>query len=125
MSRRGTKNPCKCSRNGSEENTEFDCGTPSGRSSVVYGATFLRRSYLDAVNVAGAQPGLSFHLYEGKFSTTHDMAGASASQELQVHSTYDNSAESTTTELCLRATSSPQDGFYWYETDSDDGSVLW
>src|SRR3984893_5260423 len=37
---------------------------PGGRRSVVYGATFLRRSYRDAIRFDAKQPGLTLALYE-------------------------------------------------------------
>src|SRR6266853_3152670 len=46
---------------------------PGGRRSVVYGATFQRRSYRDAIRFDANQPGLTFALYEGQFTSAQSI----------------------------------------------------
>jgi len=79
MSRRGTKNPCKCLSKWIGRNTEFDCGYTVWSVQCGLWRDILAAIVPDAVNVAGAQPACRSFV-RGQFSTTHDMAGASASQ---------------------------------------------
>jgi hexosaminidase len=100
--------------------------TPAGRRSVVYGATFLRQSYRDALPYTADQPGLTFTLFDGKFTTTQDIeqgtqaaTGNTNSFDLQQFGrqlTY-----GVTFDGYLRVQS---DGFYQFAVESDDGSVL-
>ena len=58
--------------------------TPRGRRGVVYTATLLRRSYRDAVPYTENRPGLTFTLFDGKFTSTQDIeAGTLAAMGLQ------------------------------------------
>ncbi|MGH8313823.1 MAG: beta-N-acetylhexosaminidase, partial [Steroidobacterales bacterium] len=50
---------------------------PVGRRSVVYGATFLRRPYREAIAGVNPAPGLSFALFDGKFTTVQDLESGS------------------------------------------------
>ncbi len=100
--------------------------TAAGRRSIVYGATFLRQSYRDALPYTADQPGLTFTLFDGKFTTTQDIeqgtqaaTGNTNSFDLQQFGrqiTY-----GVTFDGYLRVAS---DGFYQFAVESDDGSVL-
>ena len=100
--------------------------TPGGRRSVTYGATFLRRSYRDAVLYTANQPGLTFTLFDGKFTTTHDIdqgtevtTGNTSSFDLQQFGRESNYGMRFDGYLKV-----PSDGFYDFAVESDDGAVL-
>ena len=100
--------------------------TPGGRRSVVYGATFLRRSYRDPVPYIADQPGLTFTLFDGKFTTTQSIeqgtqgaTGNTSSFDLQQFGREVNYGIRFDGYLRVQS-----DGFYQFAVDSDDGSVL-
>jgi len=99
--------------------------SPQGRHSVVYGATFLRRDYLEPKRVE-AQPKLAFVLYDGKFASVRDIErgakvskGTTESLDLQQFGRSLNYAVQF--EGFLKIDS---DDFYQFEVASDDGAVL-
>lgn len=100
--------------------------TPRGRRSVTYGATFLRRSYRDAVAYTADQPGLTFTLFDGKFTTTQTIeqgtqaaTGNTSSFDLQQFGRESNYGVRFDGYLKV-----PLDGFYEFAVESDDGAVL-
>ena len=100
--------------------------TPAGRRSMVYGATFLRRSYRDASSVADAQPGLRFALFDGAFATVHSIeqgtraaTGIANSFDLQQFGRSVNYGIRLDGYLKVEA-----DGYYQFAVESDDGSLL-
>ncbi len=100
--------------------------TPRGRRSIVYTATLLQRSYRDAVPYTESQPGLTFSLFEGKFTSTQDIdlgtqvtTGIANSFDLQQFGRQVNYG--VTFDGYLRV---PADGFYKFAVESDDGTVL-
>jgi len=100
--------------------------TPRGRHSVVYGATLLRRSYLDALTYTGDERGLAFRLFDGKFTTTREIDGGTeagtgntGSLDLQQFGRQVNYGVSFDGYLKV-----PADGFYEFAVESDDGAVL-
>lgn len=100
--------------------------TPGGRRSVVYGATFLRRSYRDAIRFDAKQPGLTFALYEGKFTSAQSVGqgtpaarGIASSFDLQQFGRVFDYGISFDGYLTV-----PSDDFYQFAVESDDGSVL-
>jgi hexosaminidase len=101
--------------------------TPRGRRSVVYTATLLRRSYRDAVTYTENRPGLTFTLFDGKFTSTQDIdlgsqatTGTTESLNLQQFGRQVNYG--VTFDGYLKV---PADGFYKFAVESDDGTVLW
>jgi hexosaminidase len=99
---------------------------PGGRRSVVYGATFQRRSYRDAIRFDAKQPGLTFALYEGKFTSaqsielgTPAVRGITSSFDLQQFSREFDYGISFDGYLTVQS-----DDFYQFAVESDDGSVL-
>jgi hexosaminidase len=101
--------------------------TPRGRRSIVYSATLLRRSYRDEVTYAENRPGLTFRLFDGKFTGTADIdlgtqatTGITNSFDLQQFGRQVNYA--VIFEGYLKV---PADGFYKFGSESDDGTVLW
>jgi hexosaminidase len=101
--------------------------TPRGRRSVVYTATLLRRSFRDAVTYTESRPGLTFTLFDGKFTSTADIdLGAQAttvitdSFDLRQFSRQVNYG--VTFDGYLKV---PADAFYKFAVESDDGTVLW
>ncbi len=99
--------------------------TPQGRRSVVYGATFLRRAYLEPKRVE-VQPQLAFALYDGKFASVRDIErgvnvakGTTESLDLQQFGRALNYAVQF--EGFLKIDS---DDFYQFVVHSDDGAVL-
>src|SRR4030095_13719319 len=99
---------------------------PVGRRSVVYGANFLRRAYLDAISGVVPQPGLSFALFEGTFTTVHDIErGIPVSTGIS--SSLDLGQFGRTMKYGVRFEGYVKveaDGFYRFAIESDDGSVL-
>jgi len=100
--------------------------TPGGRRSVVYGATFLRRSYRDAVPYVADRPGLTFTLFDGKFTTTQNIeqgtqaaTGNTDSFDLQQFRRQVNYGVRFDGYLRVQS-----DAFYQFAVESDDGSVL-
>jgi hexosaminidase len=100
--------------------------TPEGRRSVVYGATFLRRSYRDAIRFDAKQPGLTFALYEGKFKSAQSVEqgtaaarGITSSFDLQQFGRVFDYGISFDGYLTVQS-----DDFYQFAVESDDGSVL-
>ena len=101
--------------------------TPRGRPSIVYTATLLRRSYQDAVTYTGSQPGLTFTLLDGKFTSTQDIdlgtqvtTGITNSFDPQQFGRQVNYG--VTFDGYLKV---PADNFYKFAVESDDGTVLW
>ena len=99
---------------------------PGGRRSAVYGATFLRRSYRDAIRVDARQPGLTFALYEGKFTSAQGIEqgtpaarGITSSFDLQQFSRAFDYGISFDGYVTVQS-----DDFYQFAVESDDGSVL-
>ena len=100
--------------------------TPAGRRSMVYGATFLRRSYRDASSVADAQRGLRFALFDGAFATvqsieqgTRAATGIANSFDLQQFGRSVNYGIRLDGYVKVEA-----DGYYQFAVESDDGSLL-
>ena len=100
--------------------------TPRGRRSIVYTATLLRRSYRDAVPYTENRPGLTFTLFDGKFTSTQDFdlgtqatTGITSSFDPQQFGRQFNYG--VTFEGYLKV---PTDGFYKFAVESDDGTVL-
>ena len=100
--------------------------TPGGRRSVVYGATFLRRAYRDAIRFDAKQPGLAFALYDGKFTSAQSVEqgtpaarGITSSFDLQQFGRVFDYGISFDGYL-----TAPSDDFYRFAVESDDGSVL-
>ncbi len=100
--------------------------TPAGRRSMVYGATFLRRSYRDASSMADAQPGLRFALFDGTFASvqsieqgTQAATGIANSFDLQQFGRAVHYGVSFAGYLKVEA-----DGYYQFAVESDDGSLL-
>lgn len=101
--------------------------TPRGRRSIVYSAALSRRSYRDAVAYTEDRPGLTFTLFDGKFSSVQDIdlgtqatTGIANSFDLQQFGRQSNYG--VTFDGYLKV---PADGFYNFAEESDDGSVLW
>jgi hexosaminidase len=99
---------------------------PGGRRSVVYGATFVRRSYRDAIRFDAKQPGLTFARYEGKFTSaqsielgTPAVRGITSSFDLQQFSRVFDYGISFDGYITVQS-----DDFYQFAVESDDGSVL-
>ncbi|HEY7482463.1 MAG TPA: family 20 glycosylhydrolase [Gemmatimonadales bacterium] len=101
--------------------------TPSGRRSVVYGATLLRRPPKPSLSSAGRKPGLAFALFEGRFATTMDLDAAVPSATGLVDSV-------DLRQLGRKAdygvvfegyVDVPADGYYQFGSESDDGSMLY
>lgn len=99
---------------------------PGGRRSVVYGATLQRRWYRDAIRFDAKQPGLTFALYEGKFTSaqsiesgTPAVTGITSSFDLQQFSRVFDYGISFDGYLTVQS-----DDFYQFAVESDDGSVL-
>jgi hexosaminidase len=100
--------------------------TARGRRSIVYTATLWRRSYRDAVTYTDGRPGLTFTLFEGKFTNTEDIdlgnqvtTGTTNSFDLKQFGRQVNYG--VTFEGYLKV---PADGFYKFAVESDDGTVL-
>ena len=99
---------------------------PGGRRSTVYGATFLRRGYLDAIAEAAGQPGLQYSLFEGTFKSARALgestpasSGVTDSLELQQFNRQLNYGVRFKGTLSV-----PADSYYGFAVESDDGSVL-
>jgi len=100
--------------------------TPSGRRSVVYGATFLRRPYVEAVSNNINQPGLTYTIFEGNFASARNLEegiratrGTTSSLDLQQFGHQQKYGLDF--EGYVRA---PSDGFYEFSVESDDGAIL-
>ncbi len=100
--------------------------TPGGRRSIVYGATFLRRPYLDAVSPDITQPGLTYTLFDGNFANTRNLeqgvqaaTGTTSSFDLQQ---FGHQKEyGVVFDGYLRVS---EDNFYEFAVESDDGAIL-
>jgi hexosaminidase len=99
---------------------------PVGRKSVVYGANFLRRTYLDALSGVAPQPGLSFALFEGTFTTVREIErGIPASTGIS--GSLDPAQFGRAMKYGVRFegyVNVEADGFYRFAVESDDGAVL-
>jgi hexosaminidase len=99
---------------------------PRGRRSEIYGATLLRRSYLDAVAYNGNQPGLAFALFDGKFTSTLDPNDATQSTAGRANS-FDLAQFGRKVDYGISFDGyikAPDDAFYEFAVESDDGGVL-
>jgi hexosaminidase len=111
---------------GQSTRLNLDVVAPSGRRSVVYGATFLRRAPLDAKPYGATQPGLSYAVFDGRFHTVQGVGQGAPSQSGYTHSLdlqqFGRSLDyGIRFEGYLRV---PLDDFYRFAVESDDGAVL-
>jgi hexosaminidase len=99
---------------------------PGGRRSVVYGATFVRRSYRDAIHVDAKQPGLTFALYDGKFTSAQSIEqGAPAARGIASSFDLPQFGRAVDYGISFEGFLTVQsDDFYRFAVESDDGSVL-
>jgi len=100
--------------------------TPGGRRSIVYGATFLRRPYLDAVSRDVTQPGLTYTVFDGNFQSARNLEegvrttrGTTSSLDLQQFGHQQKYGLEFDGYLRV-----PSDGFYEFAVESDDGAIL-
>lgn len=100
--------------------------TPGGQRSVVYGATFLRRPYLDAVSNNVTQPGLTYTIFDGNFASARNLeegtrtaSGTTSSLDLQQFGRQQKYGL-----LFDGYVRVPSDGFYEFSVESDDGAIL-
>ena len=100
--------------------------SPGGQHSVVYGATFLRRAYLPAVDSNPSAPGLTYTLFDGHFTTAKNInQGVQASKGTT--NTFDLQQFGRQKQYALEFEGYlqvPADGFYEFAVESDDGAVL-
>jgi hexosaminidase len=101
--------------------------TASGRSSVVYGATLLRRPLKPAVPYTDKKPGLAFTLFEGHFSITRDLERAAPRAAGQADSVDHRlfGREEDYGVIFNGYLDVPADGYYQFGSESDDGSMLY
>jgi len=100
--------------------------TPEGRRSVVYGATFQRQTYREALPFSPDQPGLTFTLFDGKFTSTQNIEQGT---QLATGNTSSFDLQQFGRELTYGVTFDgylkiQSDAFYRFAVESDDGSVL-
>ena len=100
--------------------------SPEGRSSIVYGAHFLRRPYLAAVAYDARQPGLIYSIFDREFTTVKDIghtpptaSGTTHSFDLQQFRRQKQFGLEFDGYLEIEA-----DGYYQFAVESDDGAVL-
>src|SRR5215469_3019010 len=100
--------------------------TPGGRRSIAYGATFLRRPYVDAVSNNVSQPGLTYTVFDGNFVSARDLEegvqttrGTTSSLDLQQFG--HEQKYGLEFDGYVRV---PSDGFYEFSVESDDGAIL-
>jgi hexosaminidase len=99
---------------------------PGARSSVVYGATFLRRPLLEAIADASRRPGLAYSLVDGKFASARAF-GQSAPASVGVTDSLELQQFNRSSDYGIRFEgflNAPADGYYQFALESDDGSVL-
>jgi hexosaminidase len=99
---------------------------PGNRHSVVYGATFLRRPFLEAIGDAPRQPGLAYSLVDGNLTSARDVGKHAAAlrgvtDSLELHQFKRSSRYGIGFDGFLNV---PADGYYQFAVESDDGSVL-
>jgi hexosaminidase len=99
---------------------------PGGRHSVVYGATFLQRPFLEEIGDAPRQPGLAYSLVDGTLTSARGIGrhgpvirGVTDSLDLQQFKRSSDYGISFDGLLNV-----PADGYYQFAVESDDGSVL-
>src|SRR5215469_6516597 len=100
--------------------------TPGGRRSIAYGATFLRRPYVDAVSNNVSQPGLTYTVFDGNFRSARNLeegvrttSGTTSSLDLQQFG--HEQKYGLEFDGYVRV---PSDGFYEFAVESDDGAIL-
>jgi hexosaminidase len=101
--------------------------TPTGRRSVVYGATLLRRAPKPALPTGGKKRGLAFTLFEGHFTSTKDLQSAApraAGRADSVDHPQFGRAEDYGV-IFEGYLDVPADAFYQFASESDDGSMLY
>jgi hexosaminidase len=99
--------------------------TPQERRSVVYGATFLRREYHEALR-ADVRPGLAYALYDGKFGSVNDIVRG-ASVRTGTLDSIDLARFERASNYAVRFEgfiAAPADDYYQFAMTSDDGAVL-
>jgi hexosaminidase len=100
--------------------------TPGGRRSIVYGATFLRRPYLEAVSDSASQPGLTYAIFNGNFTSAKNLEQSVAARTGST-SSFDLQQFGLEKEYGLKWNGYlrvPADGFYEFAVESDDGAIL-
>lgn len=100
--------------------------TPGGRRSIVYGVTFLRRPYVDAVSNNVSQAGLTYTVFDGNFASARDLEagvqttrGTTSSLDLQQFGHEQKYGLEFAGYVRV-----PSDGFYEFAVESDDGAIL-
>ena len=99
--------------------------TPQNRRSVVYDAGYLRRGYLEPVRKS-VQPGISFTLYDGTFSSVRDIASGRAAR-VGVTDSLDIGQFNRSADYGVQMSGFldvPADDYYRFDVTSDDGAVL-
>ncbi len=113
-------------RNGQKIALKVVVITRGGRQSVVYGATLLRRSLKAAVRDTPRSPGLTFTLFEGRFSSTADLEKAAPKASGEARSiALDQFGRAFDYGVSFEGyLEVPADGFYQVASESDDGSTV-
>ncbi|HZF14683.1 MAG TPA: family 20 glycosylhydrolase [Steroidobacteraceae bacterium] len=99
---------------------------PVGRRSAVYSAHFLRRPYREAIAGVSPEPGLSFALVDGTFTTVRDIKSGTPVAS-GTTSALDLEQFGRTSKFGVRFDGYVKvetDSFYRFAVESDDGSVL-
>jgi hexosaminidase len=99
---------------------------PGGKRSVVYGATFLRRPFVEAIGEAPRQPGLEYSLVDGRFTSARAI-GPGTPASAGVTDTLELLQFKRQTDYGIRFDgflNAPADDYYQFAVESDDGSVL-
>ena len=100
--------------------------SPEGRSSIVYGAHYLRRPYLAAVAYDARQPGLIYSIFDRNFTTVEDIGRVSPTASGITHS-FDLRQFGRQQQYGLEFNGyleTQADGYYQFAVESDDGAVL-
>ncbi len=99
---------------------------PGDRHSVVYGAAFLRRPFLEAIGEAPRQPGLAYSLVDGNLTSARGVgqrtpASRGVTDSLDLQQFKRSSDYGISFDGFVNV---PTDGYYRFAVESDDGSVL-
>jgi hexosaminidase len=104
---------------------------PTGRKSVIYTATLMRRPYLEPVTLQTKKEGVNFAFYKNSFKSVKEIDSATPGETGETKSIQlPQFAKKIDPKEPFAAAfegyiSVPNDGIYEFQLEADDGAILW
>lgn len=104
---------------------------PTGRKSVIYTATLMRRPYIEPVNLPTKKEGVNFAFYKNSFQSVKEIDSAQPAETGETKSIQlPQFAKKIDPKEPFAAAfdgyiNIPNDGIYEFQVEADDGAMLW